>query len=259
MTSTEANSVKPPRLASTILLLRDGASGLEVFMVVRHHQIDFASGALVFPGGSVEPGDRDLADDAMLCPPIAGVSPDLMALRVGAIRETFEECGLLLAREFGNAQLVGRDIAARVDQDGGRTAFAEMMERHRLAPAVDLLTPYSHWVTPTFMPKRFDTHFFLAAAPGDQLAAHDGRESVDSIWINPRTALADSKNGRYTVVFATRLNLEMLAQANTVAEALAQAARRRIVTVIPELVEKDGARRLRLPLEAGYGGDLFDV
>ena len=247
------------RLASTILILRDGADGLEVFMVVRHHEIDFASGALVFPGGSVEPGDRLIAADHTLCPPIESISDDLMALRVGAIRETFEECGLLLARPAGSHDLVGRDAMRLIDVDGDRSDFAGALERHRLAPAVDLLEPFAHWVTPLFMPKRFDTHFFLAAAPPDQLAAHDGHESVDSVWINPAKALEAAKAARYTIIFPTRLNLQMLAPARTVSEAFAQVRARTIVTVMPEPVKLPSGRGLRIPIEAGYGGDVFEM
>ena len=247
------------RLASTILLLRDGAPGLEVFMVVRHHEIDFASGALVFPGGSIEQGDRAIAANSALCPPVHGVSPDLLALRIGAIRETFEECGLLLARPQGGADVVDREAMRLIDVEGGREDFAGALERHGLAPAPDLLAPFAHWVTPTFMPKRFDTHFFLAAAPPDQLAAHDGHESVDSVWINPARALEEAKAGRYTIIFPTRLNLQLLAPARTVAEAFEQARARTIVTVMPEPVKLPTGKGLRIPIEAGYGGDVFEL
>lgn len=259
LVSDPATSPSAARLASTILLLRDGESGLEVFMVVRHHEIDFASGALVFPGGSVDPGDRELAADAALCPPIADVTPDLMALRVGAIRETFEETGLLLARPRGGRDLVGRDVASAIDAAGGRSDFAGALERHGISPAVDLLAPFAHWVTPTFMPKRFDTHFFIAAAPPEQLGIHDGRESVDSVWINPAQALEQAKAGRYTVIFPTRLNLQLLAPARTVAEALDATRARNIVTVMPEPVKLASGRGLRIPIEAGYGGDVFEM
>ena len=254
----DAKTPTQARLAATILMLRDGAEGLEVFMVVRHHEIDFASGALVFPGGSVEPRDHDLAADAALCPPMPGVTPDLMALRVGAIRETFEECGLLLARPEGTRALASGAEATRIDANGGRADFAAALTRHRLAPAVDLLEPFAHWVTPTFMPKRFDTHFYLAAAP-DQHAVHDGRESVDSVWINPARALAEAKTGRYTIIFPTCLNLQLLVPHGSVAEAFAATRARTIVTVVPEPVKLASGRGLRIPIEAGYGGDVFEM
>ena len=150
-------------------------------------------------------------------------------------------------------------MAAKVDAEGGRADFTGALERHHLAPAVDLLLPFAHWVTPLFMPKRFDTHFFLAAAPSDQLALHDGHESVDSVWINPVAALEAAKAGRYTIIFPTRLNLQLLASARTVAEAFAQTRARTIVTVMPEPVKLESGRGLRIPLEAGYGGDVFPM
>ena len=225
-------------------------------MVVRHHEIDFASGALVFPGGSVEPGDGGIPIEGNRD---AALPADMVALRVGAIRETFEECGLLLARERGSETVVTHAVASAVERDGGRADFAGALQRHGLVPAIDLLQPFAHWVTPTFMPKRFDTHFFLAAAPPGQLAAHDGRENVDSVWINPAHALSEAKAGRYTIIFPTRLNLQMLAPASTVAEAMTQARARTIITVMPEPVKLASGRGLRIPIEAGYGGDVFEM
>ena len=247
----------PVRLASTILLLRDGAAGLEVFMVVRHHQIDFASGALVFPGGSLDPEDAALAADAVRGAAVDGLDVAARAFRVAAIRETFEECGVLLARPRGSAALVDGARCARLVAGAARRTFADMLADEDLVLALDLLTPYAHWITPPVVPKRFDTHFFLAAAPPDQLAMHDGGESVDSVWINPGQALREQEAGNYTIIFPTRLNLRMLDASTSVADALAAARARKIVTVLPELTKLGDERALRIPLEAGYGGDVF--
>jgi 8-oxo-dGTP pyrophosphatase MutT (NUDIX family) len=247
----------PPRPSSTILLLRDGASGLEVFMVVRHHQIDFASGALVFPGGSLDPEDARIAADPARCAEVPGLDAAARAFRVGAIRETFEECGVLLARPRGDAALVDGARCARLVADAASRSFAEMLAAEDLVLALDLLTPYAHWITPPVVPKRFDTHFFLAAAPADQLAVHDGGESVDSVWINPGRALREQEAGNYTIIFPTRLNLKMLDESASVAEAFAAARARTIVTVLPELTRLGDERALRIPIEAGYGGDVF--
>lgn len=251
---------KEPRASSTIMLVRDGADGMEVFMVVRHHEIDFASGALVFPGGSLEPGDREIAERADLCE--ASVEPDarLRAIRIGAVRETFEECGVLLARPCGEKNLVGaaaRDaFAAKI---AGGATFQDALADQKLTLALDLLAPFAHWVTPAFMPKRFDTHFYVVAAPPDQIAVHDGSESVDSLWIDPRAALAGAESGKHTIIFPTRLNLAMLAHETSVQAALAAAKARKIVTVEPQPTQVDGRRALKIPLEAGYGGDVFIV
>jgi 8-oxo-dGTP pyrophosphatase MutT (NUDIX family) len=222
----------PARPASTVLLLRDGARGLEVFMVVRHHEIDFASGALVFPGGRVEASDAVLAGgDA------AG------AFRVAAVRETWEECGVLLAAP-------GTPPAAEGD-------FAAMLAARGLVPDSDGLAHFAHWITPLTIPKRFDTHFFLAAAPADQDALHDGHEAVDSVWIRPTDALAAAQAGTRKVVFPTRMNLQKLAAHASVAEAFGAARATPVVTVLPEMRMTEAGRVLRIPIEAGYGAAEF--
>ncbi len=252
-----------PRVAATVMLLRDAPEGMEVFMVVRHHEIDFASGAIVFPGGSVDPGDAEIAARADRCPPVPGLDPLAMACRVAAIREVYEECGVLLARARGTSSLLDAPGLEAIDRKhraalvGGAIGFADMIEIENLSLAVDLLIPFAHWITPRTQPKRFDTHFFVVRAPVDQLALHDGSESVDSVWINPGVAIAEGEAGRYKLIFPTKMNLTKLGQSRDVAAALAAARDSRIVTVQPEAVETPDGRMLRLPVEAGYGGDLF--
>ena len=152
---------------------------------------------------------------------------------------------------------------ARVEAISKKAAdrkFSELLAEEDLELALDLLTPFAHWVTPTALPKRFDTHFFIAAAPADQLAVHDGSEGVESVWINPARGLADAKTGKYTMVFATRLNVEMLGRQNDVAAAIEAARVRKIVTVQPDAQPRtDGGKGfvLKIPLEAGYGGDTY--
>ncbi|HEY1941098.1 MAG TPA: NUDIX hydrolase [Roseiarcus sp.] len=241
------------RPAATVLLVRDGASGLEVFMVVRHHKIDFASGALVFPGGSVDPEDYAIAADPARCAAEVGIDERGRALRVAAIRETFEECGVLLARARGASELIdGERCEAICAQVKGRS-FAELIAAEDLSLALDALTPFAHWITPPILPKRFDTHFYIAAAPRDQIARHDGEESVDSTWINPLRALAEADAGTFTMVLATRLNVQMLAESADVGAALAAARARRIVTVEPKAVKSETGFTLTIPREAGYG------
>ena len=125
--------------------------------------------------------------------------------------------------------------------------------------ALDELVPYAHWITPEGMPKRFDTHFFLAAAPPEQVGAHDGLESTDSVWISPREALAGGDSGRFKLPFPTTRNLIKLARHRTVAAALDAARQDRIVTVMPVMTRLNGGRQLRIPAEAGYDGELFEV
>lgn len=249
-----SEKVVPARPASTVLLLRDGAEGLEVFMVVRHREIEFAGGALVFPGGRVEEADAALA----------GADP-LDPFRIAGIRETFEECGVLLARPRGASELVRAEALLAIE-DRHRAALARgerplsaVLEAEGLEPASDRLVHFAHWITPTSRPKRFDTQFFLAAAPPDQLAVHDGSESVESVWIRPAQAVQEANAGRRRLVFATRKNLEKLARYGTVAEAMEAAAAAQVVTVLPEMVRTEAGWRLRIPLAADYGGDTFEL
>jgi 8-oxo-dGTP pyrophosphatase MutT (NUDIX family) len=245
--------------AATILLLRGGSETLEVFMVVRHHQIDFASGALVFPGGKVDPQDEEPA----LAPFLDGndVDPVRRALQVCALREAFEECGVLLARPEGSPDLVTAERVAALEPyrkriHGGDCSLLDMLTTERLRLACDRLVPFAHWVTPEGMPKRFDTHFYLAVAPPDQVLLHDGHESVDSVWIAPGDAIAGALAKKYTVIFPTLRNLEKLGRADTPAQAIANARASRIVTVLPKTERRPDGSWLTIPKEAGY--DVFE-
>jgi len=220
-----------PRPASTILLLRDGAAGLEVFMVVRNQAIDFAGGALVFPGGRVEEADARLGE----------------AFRIAAIREAFEESGILLAKR-GDALLAEHSLPREGD-------FHALLAEHGLEPATEALVHFAHWITPEDMPKRFDTHFFAAHAPAQQIGSHDGGEAVESLWIHPARAVEEADAGQRTLVFATRLNLLKLARFTTAAQALAECGP--VVTVRPEPFSDEHGRWIRIPEEAGYGGTVF--
>jgi len=255
MTDDARTTDKPLIPAATILMLRDGPSGLEVFMVVRHHQIDFASGALVFPGGKLAIGDT-APEVRGLCDGADDLDDTLLALRVAAVREAFEESGVLLARDENGGLIDGERLSAlegdRPKLDKGELAIGDFLTRERLRIACHLLQPYSHWITPKMMPKRFDTHFYLAVAPADHVAMHDGSEGVDSVWINPADALEEAKAGKRTIIFPTRMNLEMLAQSKTVADAMEAARTRPIVTVEPQVEDRDGEMMLTIPAEAGY-------
>ncbi len=263
--SSEAKPVAvSTRLAATVLLLRDGARGLEVFMVVRHQQIDFASGALVFPGGKLAAGDSDPRVRAR-CGGADGLSADEIALRVGGLREAFEECGVLLARADNASELIGPErlleLGPRYRQalDRGEIGIADMLEAEHLVLALDALVPFAHWITPSFMPKRFDTFFYLAVAPPEQIALHDGTELVDSVWLRPADALEQAQSGQRTIVPATLLNVRKLGFSGTVDEALAAARSQIVVTVLPEVVEQPGVLRLRIPASAGYGVTEFEA
>ena len=252
-----ADTPPKPVHAATIMLLRDDRGPLEVFMVQRHHQIDFATGALVFPGGKTDPSDRNPALRGH-CGNAAALEDDQLALRVCAVRETFEECGVLVARGKGEQALLSESRVRpleekyRDDLVAGRTGMLDVALAHQLELATDALVPFAHWVTPEFMPKRFDTYFYLVTAPTDQVAAHDGSESVDSVWIRPADAVADGRAGRRTVIFPTMANLLKLARSATVAQALERARTEPLVTVRPSVHRTDAGKVLRIPPEAGY-------
>jgi 8-oxo-dGTP pyrophosphatase MutT (NUDIX family) len=261
-----SDPIPKPQPAATVMLLRDGDDGMEVFMIVRHHKSDVHAGALVFPGGRVDPEDYDLAVDAAVFPTQAGVDAAMAALRVAAVRETFEECGVLLARARGEDALVGaarlRDIEAahRSAMTRGERTFGAILAAEDLVLAPEAMVYFANWITPERSTKRFDTHFFLAAAPSDQVALHDGYEAVDSVWMAPATALERARAGIYQLRFPTQMNLQKLGRHRSSAPALDAARASRVVTVMTKQERiGDGLRVLRLPLEADYGGELFEV
>lgn len=241
--------------AATLLLVRAGRSSLEVFMVVRHHEIDFASGALVFPGGKVDDHDGDAA----LAARCDGADADsvLRSIQVASIREAFEECGVLLARREGEPDLItGAELGElevyRNRLHGGEISLAAFLETHHLRLACDKLVHFAHWITPKGLPKRFDTHFYIAEAPADHVALHDGHESVDSVWISPQAALEGAADGTYTVIFPTLRNIERLAEARTPADAVRLAAGRSVITVEPWTEQRRDGTYVCIPPDAGY-------
>ena len=259
----EAVTARP---ASTILLLRDGAEQeIEVFMMVRHHEIEFSSGALVFPGGSVDASDREIIARPELYADSEGSDAAALSFRIAAIRETFEESGILLARPRGSNNLIEAKQAAQIAASHRaalserKTTFLKIIDATGMVLALDELVPYAHWVTPEGMSKRFDTWFFLAAAPPEQLGAHDGRESTDSLWLSARQAVAGGESGRFKLPFPTTRNLIKLGKQPTVRAALDDAREKPVVTVMPVLTKLDSRRQLRIPLEAGYDGELFEM
>lgn len=251
-------SARPPAIilpAATILLLRDGAEGLEVFMVKRHHQIDFASGALVFPGGKLAAGDGD-PDLRALTDGAETLDDQRLGLAACAIREAFEESGVLLARRDGETALLDAEGVARLQDfrkplDKGELGLVPFLKQQRLRLAADALILFARWITPNMMPKRFDTWFFLAHAPVGQLALHDGREAVDSLWLTPAQAMAET--GRWKIIFPTRMNLLKLARSAGADAAIAAARASSIVTVEPFVEQREGGPVLRIQPEAGYG------
>ena len=233
--------------AATVLLLRDRPDELEVLMVQRHRNMKFMGGALVFPGGKLDDADREAIKYT------TGNNDD-EAIRVAGIREVFEECGILLARGRGDGSFISdehrHEVALRHRKrlDDGEMTMAELAEAENLDFATEMMVPFAHWITPPGAPRRYDTWFYLARVPEDHTHAHDGSESVDSVWIKPSVALEDEEAGRREIVFPTRVNVAKLGRNKTVDQALEAARNSTIVTVLPE--HRDG--KICIPAEADY-------
>lgn len=237
-----------PVPAATLLLVRDGAGGLEVLMVARHEESGFAAGALVFPGGKVDACDLTIARRH----PQLATLPDIAAAsRVAAVRETWEECGILLARRAGASSVLSL-AELRAACGAGRQPFETLLAETQLELAVEGMALFAHWTTPVDRPKRFDTQFFITAFEGDQEALHDGREATDVRWVRPRDAIADADAGKLKLVFATRMNLLRLGAVDRVADALDAARRTKVVPVTPQVVKTAAGPALRIPEDAGY-------
>lgn len=244
-----------PRPAAAVVLVRERPSGgIEVFMVRRHIKSDFVPDVFVFPGGSVKP--QDVATERV--PPCAPVPPGRTELgagfRVAALRECFEEAGVLLATKDGQALAIPPGDVARFGGyrdalDQGAISLEDVAEKEGLTLATDELLHWAHWITPMAFPKRFDTHFFLAATPPEQEAAHDRLETTAGVWITPENALAGYDRGEFPIVFATIHQLRALTELNSVADARARFAGTTPATIMPYVVERDGASVILLPDE----------
>jgi 8-oxo-dGTP pyrophosphatase MutT (NUDIX family) len=235
-------AANPAVLATTVLLVRD-RGGLEVLMVVRHAKAHFAS-ALVFPGGLVDPEDHDAVWDGLSVAD-AALSRKERAIRLAGFRELYEETGILLVDR--------PEDGAPPPVAAAATPFMEMVSKQGSRLDLDAMHPFAHWVTPEFAPKRFDTHFRICGLETEVAAVSDGFETVSVEWLRPKDAIDLGASGQRNVLFPTRLNLQMLAEAGSVEEAIAQAKARTIVTVTPRMEQRESGRVLTIPLEAGYG------
>jgi 8-oxo-dGTP pyrophosphatase MutT (NUDIX family) len=252
-----------PRPASTVILLRDRASaaGPEVFLVRRHEGTAFMGGAHVFPGGRVDEADRDIAEPSWCdgldvamrqldrLPPV-----DAVAFHIAAIRELFEEAGVLLARDRSGlfVSLTGLDEQARfkgysADVHAKRVTLRDVIEREKLRVALDALVLFAHWVTPPIDVRQFDTRFFLTRVPSRQTPVHDDRETTQSIWMTPSRALHDAAADLIVLPPPTWTTLRELEPFQSVDEALAWARERQIVRRQPLLIEQEGVRMLVMP------------
>lgn len=240
-------AVADPRDAATVVLLRTApvGAGIEVLLLCRGRAMDFAPGAHVFPGGSVDPRDGELAglpDEAELSE-VLGLPPSRCRAIVGAaVRETFEECGVLLAGDGAGPP----DPADRAALLAGTDSLADLLSRRGLAVRGDVLIPWGRWITPEVSDRRYDTWFFVAAMPEGQIAdaglslAGDGVAEADSaVWLPPGEALREARAGAMTLLPPTAVTLAELASFASVAEVLAQ--RRTIEPRMPTVLVEDGS------------------
>ena len=251
-----------PRLAAAIVLLRDRPQGgVETFMVRRHVRSEFVPDVYVFPGGSVKPGDREAetAPDLCVAPTGAHLGETTLGtgVRAASIRELFEEAGVLLAERDGHLLAIASNHAARFAEHRHRlqhneTTLAAIAQKEGLALATDRLTYFAHWITPEVMPRRFDTFFFIAAAPEEQQAAHDQLETTAGVWINPAAALEQYEQGRFPLVFATIRQLDDLSAITSVVAAQQRFQQQEIPVIRPRAALQNGEVVIRLPGEAGY-------
>jgi 8-oxo-dGTP pyrophosphatase MutT (NUDIX family) len=253
-----------PRAAATVVLMRDrpGAPP-QVLMVRRHGGDSFAADAYVFPGGVLEAEDRSteaLALTAALAPDATSrlnleAEPQLaLAFHLAAIRETFEEVGILLARPAAGAAFpdAAELRSVRGAMQKGRAPFWAWLRERGLRPAVEDLTYFAHWITPAARPKRFDTRFFLAAAGDEANPEPDREEIVECLWISPAEAVAAERDGRMHMINATVKNLELLSGFSRAAEAVEVLRRRDVPTILPKLVPQGDGYRIVHPWEPGY-------
>jgi 8-oxo-dGTP pyrophosphatase MutT (NUDIX family) len=218
------------RDAATVIVAREGDDGLAVFMVRRNAQAVFLPDRYVFPGGTVDRGDRELAATRLRGSPGA-VDP---AYAITAARETFEEVGLLFAE--GPVDAAGL-VAARRAILAGDLDFAGALERLGVAVDGSRLRYFSRWITPEteLVPRRFDARFFVARAPDDQIAEADAAEVHDGRWFRPADALAAHERGEIGLIFPTIKHLERIAPFRTVDELMAFAATKQIAAVTPNV------------------------
>jgi len=229
---------RAPTPAAVLILARDGSDGLEVLMIERPAEMGFAGGALAFPGGKVDPEDHWLGPRT--------------ASGCAAIRELFEECGLLLARRTDSRTLAAPADTMRLAASP-RALFHERLADAGLEPATDLLVRFAHWITPRDRPKRFDTHFFIALAPRGQREAHDRREVAEARWIRPPEALARAAAAGRPLVVATHMTLLKLCRWTSAAVALDEIARHPVIAIQPEREDTPQGQVIHFPAEAGYG------
>ncbi|HUP87275.1 MAG TPA: NUDIX domain-containing protein [Acidimicrobiales bacterium] len=267
------------RDAATVMLVRDahGSGGMEVFMLRRNLNSDFVGGAYVFPGGAVDEADRH-ADLERICEGRTdaaaseqlGIDGGGLAFWVAAVRECFEEAGVLLAVpgggetddviSFADATTAERFNRHRHAVDHGERRLIEICEEEGLRLDVDRIHYFSHWITPEGPPRRYDTRFFVAAAPPEQVPLHDDRETIANLWVRPQDALDRHAAGELDLIFPTIRNLMAIGRFDRSADLLAHARTiSEVPAILPRIVHDEGGTRILLPDDPGYGDALSAI
>jgi 8-oxo-dGTP pyrophosphatase MutT (NUDIX family) len=257
---TGAVTPATPRDAATVMLLRPAAGGMQVYMLRRTSSMAFAPGASVFPGGSVDP--RDAEPDIGWAGPGPDVWADALdvpeelarALVCAAVRETFEECGVLLAGPGSSRVIAGTSgedwQSDRAALQAGKLSLARLLRRRDLLLRADLLRPWSRWVTPETEKRRYDTRFFAAALPPGQRALDLSGEADEADWTDPAAALAAAGRREIMLMPPTAVTLAELRTCGNVGAALA--ARRSMTPLMPEITVTDDGVWLRMPAGQEY-------
>lgn len=242
----------PAKAAATLVLVREGAAGgLEVFCVERNKKSRFVGGAIVFPGGKLDPSDAEPAWLPLVTPPrparegFAESETELRALAIAAVRETLEEAAIL----HTSGGLVD-DAAVRSLRDRHAiepTALTGFLSERRLRLDLAALHPLARWVTPEAESRRYDTRFFLAVAPPGQTGAHDSHETMASFWAPPAEVLRRFAAGDVQLVPPTHRTLELLAGCADAGAAVALAGRAVLEPIMPRLVPQGETLALVLP------------
>ena len=241
---------KPIKDASTVIVLREADGGLETFLLCRHHQSGFLGGAHVFPGGKVDPSDAEPSWCARVDRPTEEITERLgesdtevgLGLLIAAVRETFEEAGVLLANVAE-----GVDLSATRERLHGGASFSELASDIDMRIDSMALTPYARWITPKMESRRFDTRFYIAVLPEDQSASHDGTETTSATWLRPAGAIDDMHAGRIKLAPPTVRTLQWLAQFDDAKSVIVDSLSRKPPLVRPRLVTGEDGWFLALP------------
>lgn len=255
------------RPAATVMLVRDSDLGPEVLMVRRNLNSDFVGGAYVFPGGGLDAADGASGLEARAAgrtdaeaSALLGIDAGGLAYWVAVLRECFEEAGVLLATDAEGQMLslAAPEDAARFGEhrralNASEVSFDSIIEAEDLHLAVGSVHYFAHWITPEGSPRRYDTRFFVARAPEDQVPAHDAAETIADLWIRPADALERHRRGEIELIFPTIRNLQAISRFTTCAELLeAAASAGEIPAILPRITATERGVRILLPGDAGY-------